>query len=142
MKKKSTQTRKQFVDRMVSKGKSEVWAGREFERRRVGNTEWETGEGLETKLPTVQRFGSDAEETYSDEFAEDACELETKQCAATKKNVFQILQDLASDGSDASMVATSFASGNLTDLVPGFSAAAGSHKDSEDEFSVSCFFLG
>ena len=92
-KRKVMKTRKQFVQLMEGKGKTAAWAEKEFDRRRTGATQWKCGNDEETQLPTVQCNGSEGEEVYSDEFNEDAVELETKQLAATSRNVDMLLEE-------------------------------------------------
>ena len=90
-------TKKKFFDLQLGRGKDAPWCEKEWNRRRTGTTEWKTGQCRDTKLPTVQAYASSEEEEYSDEHVEDSVELETKQQAATKRNVAEAVKGLGED---------------------------------------------
>lgn len=114
-------TKKQFVERMEAKGKPKAWAEAEFGRRLQGNTEWKVGTDEDTKLTTVQAYGSGKEEVYSDDFQEGAVEIETKAAKAFHKHVANLLEGLAEEP-EAQVVASAFEKGTLIDTLPEFAA--------------------
>ena len=97
IKRKVMKTKTKFFDLQLGRGKDAPWCEKEWNRRRTGTTEWKTGQCRDTKLPTVQAYASSEEEEYSDEHVEDSVELETKQQAATKRNVAEAVKGLGED---------------------------------------------
>lgn len=64
----------------------------------------------DTKLTTVQAWGEDKEELYSEEFQEDGVEIETKAAKASRKHVASLLEGLGEEPG-AKMVASAFEKG-------------------------------
>ena len=129
---KVMKTKKAFCDFMEGKGMERAAAEKEFNRRLLGNTEWRTSVDEDTGLPTVQCWGEAQEEEYDDNAMTDVVELTTKQQAANKRNVHEMLEDFGSEPS-SSVVAKGFAEGSVADLIPEFNTKAA------DDFSVADF---
>ena len=89
MGRKVQKTRKQFIDFMMEKGRSNEWAEAEYDRRRVDPSRT-TGTDRDTGLPTVECFEPQFEEDYEDNYRTDEVESATKEKTNPKDKDFKI----------------------------------------------------
>ena len=116
---KVMKTKKAFCDKMVARGRPLPWAEKEYNRRMNGETEWKTGVCRDTQLPTVQCCASSEEEEFSEDYAEDEVEASTKNQAANKRNISELLEGLG-EGNSREDLARALKTGGLVSLLPEF----------------------